>query len=172
MHFKGSGTIKNLLVKAKDRGTIWQKCGVIYRYKCGRVDCKEDYTGESGRTFAGRYKEHMKAPSPIHDHYKTTSHDISIDSFSIVGREDQSLARSIKEAIFIRVNDPSLNRNIGKYQLSHIWDKVLLCNVKQINVQIVIEQKKTVIRTIYFPASSHLVCCLQLRRKKITMIAL
>ena len=48
----------------------------------------------------------------------------------------------------------------------------VLCNVKRINVQIVIEQKKTVICPIYFPASSHLVYCLQLHRKKITMIVL
>ena len=26
----------------------------------------------------------------------------------------------------IRVHDPSLNRNIGKYQLPHIWDGVLI----------------------------------------------
>ena len=40
--------------------------------------------------------------------------------------------------------------------------KGMLCNVKQINIQIVVERKKTVIRSIYFPASSHLVCCLLL----------
>ena len=37
-----------------------------------------------------------------------------------------SLARNIKESIFIRVNYPSLNRNIGKFNLPHIWDMVLL----------------------------------------------
>ena len=36
----------------------------------------------------------------------------------------------------------------------------MLCNIKWINVQIVIDQKKTVICSRYFPASSHLVCCL------------
>ena len=86
----------------------------------------ELYIGESGRTFAERYKEHMKVPSPIHNHHNTTGHDISIDNFSFVGRKDQNLPRSIKEAIFIRVNYPSLNRNIGKYQLPHIWDEVLM----------------------------------------------
>ena len=34
-------------------------------------------------------------------------------------------ARTIKESIFIRVNNPNLNQNIGKYNRSHIWDRVL-----------------------------------------------
>ena len=33
---------------------------------------------------------------------------------------------NIKESIYIRVNNPSLNNNIGKFNLSHIWDRVLL----------------------------------------------
>ena len=36
------------------------------------------------------------------------------------------LARNIKESIFIRVNNPTLNRNIGNFNLPHIWDRVLL----------------------------------------------
>ena len=31
-----------------------------------------------------------------------------------------------KESVFNRVNNPTLNKNIGKFNLSHIWDKVLL----------------------------------------------
>ena len=50
MYFRGA--IRDLLVHPKDRDTILQKSGVIYRYKCGRVDCEEEYIGESGRTFA------------------------------------------------------------------------------------------------------------------------
>ena len=37
-----------------------------------------------------------------------------------------NLARNIKESIYIRVNNPTLNHNIGKFNLSHIWDRVLL----------------------------------------------
>ena len=121
MHFKGGSTIKDLLVNPMDRHTILQKSGVINRHKCSRVDCEEEYIGESGRTLAERFREHMRVPSPIHDHHNTTGHDISIENLSIVGREVQSSVRSIKEAILIRVNDPTLNRNIGKYQLPHIW---------------------------------------------------
>ena len=104
----------------QDRDTILQKGGVLYRFMCGRVDCDEEYIGESGRAFAERFREHMKAPSPIHDHHNINGNELSLDNFSIVGREDQSITRTIKEAIIIRVNYPSINRNIGKYQLPHI----------------------------------------------------
>ena len=91
------------------------------------MDCDEEYIGESGgRTFTERFREHMKAPSPIHDHCNINGHELSLDNFSIVGREDPKIVRIIKEAILIRVNDPSLNRNTGKYQLPHIWDEVLV----------------------------------------------
>ena len=97
----------------------------MYRYQCNEQGCGEEYIGESGRTFAERFKEHQKPPSPTFDHCNTSGHKININKFTIVGREDQNLTRTIKEAILIRVNDPSLNRNIGKYHLPHIWDEVL-----------------------------------------------
>ena len=126
MYFKGGNTIKDLLMHPKDRYNILQKSGVIYRYKCGRVDCEDEYIGESGRTFVERFRDHMRVPSLIHDHCNITGHEVSLDNFSIVGREDQSMARIIREAMLITVNDPSLNRNIGKYQLPHIWGEVLV----------------------------------------------
>ena len=36
------------------------------------------------------------------------------------------MSRYIKESIFIRVNNPTLNNNIGKFNLPHIWDMVLI----------------------------------------------
>ena len=111
VYFKGGNTIKNLLVVPKDQDTIQKKSGVIYRYKCDRVECDEEYIEESSRTFGERFKEHLKAPSPIYDHFNITGHNVTIDNFSIVGKEDQNLSRVIKEALYIRVNNPSLNRN-------------------------------------------------------------
>ena len=57
-----------------------------------------------------------------------------IENFEIVGREDQNLMRTIKEALYIRVNDPSLNRNIGKYHLPHTWDEVLF-NISELKLK-------------------------------------
>ena len=125
VYFRGGTTIKNLLMAPKDKDPMMKKSGVIYSYKCGRVDCDEEYIGESSRTFAERFKQHQKAPSPIFDHHTITGHDISVEHFNIVGREENNLKRAIKEALYIRVNNPSLNRNVGKYHLPHIWDEVL-----------------------------------------------
>ena len=107
MYFKGGNTIKELLIHPKDRNNILQKSGVIYRCKCGRVNCEEEYIRESDRTFPERFREHMRALSPIHDHFNITDHEVSLDNFSIVGREYLSIARTVREAMLIRVNGPS-----------------------------------------------------------------
>ena len=134
IYFRGGTTIKNLLMAPKDINPMMKKSGVIYSYKCGRVECDEEYIGESSRTFGERFKEHQKAPSLIFDHFNTTGHSISHENFNIVGREEQDLKRTINEALYIRVNNPSLNRNVGKYHLPHIWDEVLF-NIPELKLK-------------------------------------
>ena len=125
VHFKSGRTLKDELVAPKDKDHITKKSGIIYRFKCDRLECDEEYIGETSRTFGERFKEHLKAPSPIHDHSNTSGHTTTLDNFKVVGREEQNLSRLIKESMYIRVNGPSLNRNIGKYHLPHMWDEVL-----------------------------------------------
>ena len=60
-------------------------------HMCDRVECDEEYIGESSRNFGERFKEHQKAPSPIFDHYTITGHNIKLENFSIVGKEDRTL---------------------------------------------------------------------------------
>ena len=125
VHFKGSNTIKTLLMAPKNKDTKLQKSQVIYKFKCPHINCPEEYIGETGRAFGDRLKEHLRAPSPIHQHTSSTGHPISPDCFSILHREAQGTTRNIKETMFIRANDPSLNRNLGKYQLPQVWDQIL-----------------------------------------------
>ena len=134
VHLKGGPTIKNLLMTPKDKDPILKRSGVIYRFKCNRVECDEEYIGESARNFGERFKDHLKAPSPTHDHINISGHTMSIEDFSILARGDQNLLRTIKEAIYIRANNPSLNRNVGKFHLPHIWDEVLL-NISELNLK-------------------------------------
>ena len=114
-HFKGGTTIKNLLVSPKDKDPMVNQSGAIYWYQCGDLGCDDEYIGETSRTFGERYKEHLKAPSAIHHHSSQTGHPTSHNNFQIIGREGHNLARNIKESIYIRVNNPTLNNNIGKF---------------------------------------------------------
>ena len=125
VHFKGGETIKNLLVQPKDKDNITKKSSVIYWFKCDRIDCEEKYIGESARTFGERYREHLKAPSPIYEHQNNTGHTTSVENFRIIGIDNHNMARAVKEAMNIRVNNPTLNRKIGKYNLPHLWDRIL-----------------------------------------------
>ena len=108
-----------------DKDNATSKGRVIYRLKCTQEDCEEEYIGESGRSFGDRLKEHLRTPSSIYKHGNATGHCISVGSLSTVGKEEHNINRTIKKPMFIRVNDPSLNRNLGKIQLPHIWYEVL-----------------------------------------------
>ena len=99
--------------------------GVVV-FQCGDLTCDNEYIGETSRTFEERFKEHLMEPSPIHNHSINTGHPTTQDSFQIIGKEDHDIDRTIKESIYIRFNNCTLKRNIGKSNLHHIWDRVLL----------------------------------------------
>ena len=65
VHLKSGKNIKDELVAPKDQDHLTKKSGIIYRYKCDRLECDEEYIGETARTFGKRYKEHLKAPSYV-----------------------------------------------------------------------------------------------------------
>ena len=128
VYFKGTNTLRTLLGNCKDKYPKNNQTGIIYHYKCPQIHWPSSYIGESGRSLGERVKEHLKAPSPIHLHSTTTGHPMDPEQFSIVHKEVNNHSRTIKEAMFIQVQDPILNRNLGKYQLPHIWDHLLLAS--------------------------------------------
>ena len=97
---------------------------VIYSYSGGRIDCDEEYIGEPSRTFVERFKEHLKAPSPIYDHQNNSGHKTTIENFQIIGREGNSMARTIKEAMYIRVKSPTLNRILENIIFHTFWTEL------------------------------------------------
>ena len=108
VYFKGNRTLKNILVSPKDKDEMANKSSIIYSYCCGEIDCNEEYVGESGRTFGGRFREHLKTPSPIFNHQNTSGHRTSIDNFKIIGREENNVARTIQEAMLTSVPTPKV----------------------------------------------------------------
>ena len=139
VHFKGSNTLRPALGNPKDKDPKANQTGIIYHYQCLHTNCSSTYIGESGRTLGDRIKKHFKAPSPIHQHSSTTGHPMDSNQFNIIHKEVNSQPRTIKEAMFIHMQDPPLNRNLGKYQLPHIWDHLLQASTtlhcKQTNYQ-------------------------------------
>ena len=141
-HFKGGSIIKNLLVSSKDKDPMVNQSGAIYWYQCGNLGCDDEYIEGTSRIFGERNKENLKIPSPIHHHSNQTGYPTSHNNFKIIGREGHNLARNIKESIFIRVNNPTLNNNVGKFNLPHIWDRVLL-NTQGLNLKMLVNNNST-----------------------------
>ena len=128
VHFKGTNTLRTALGNPKDKDPKNNQTGIIYHYQCPQINCPSAYIGESGRSLGERVKEHFKAPSPIHLCSSTTGHPMDPEQFNIVHKDGNSHSMTIKEAMFICMQDPTLKRNLGKYQLPHIWDHLLLAS--------------------------------------------
>ena len=91
VYFRGGTPIKSHLMAPKDKEPITKESGVIYSYKCDRVECDEEYIREYSRTFGEKFKEHLKT-SP---QYIITP----IENFSKVEREDKNIIRTVKNII-------------------------------------------------------------------------
>ena len=86
VHFKSGKTLKDELVAPKDKDHMTNKSGIIYSFKCDRLESDEEYIGETARTFGERFKEHLKAPSPIHDHSNWSHYQLEQLQYSGQGR--------------------------------------------------------------------------------------
>ena len=125
VQFKGNQTIKQILMKPKDKDPKDSKSRVIYSYQCPHLDCDEEYIGETSRTLGGKKKGTPETTFSYTWACPNNGTYIENNNFNIIGREDWGQARTFKESLYIRVNNPTLNQNIGKYNLNHIWDRVL-----------------------------------------------
>ena len=47
VHFKSGKTLEDELVAPKDKDHITKKSGIIYRFKCDRLECDEEYIEET-----------------------------------------------------------------------------------------------------------------------------
>ena len=72
----------------------------------------------------GKGSKTSQSPSHLSLTMPTQKDTPQVDSFSIVGRESHNFTMNIKKTMFIRVNDPSLKRNIEKYQLLLGWSLI------------------------------------------------
>ena len=129
--FKPYNTLRQLLSFPKDPQKQEYTCGPIYRVTCQGVDCGSSYVGETERTLKSRFAEHLRPSSASsevsqHIHRDYPGHKVEVE---VLDHEDRWIERGIKEAIYIRVHRPDLNRDTGRYLLPHIWDNLLRSRV-------------------------------------------
>ncbi|KAI8507908.1 hypothetical protein Bbelb_141480 [Branchiostoma belcheri] len=131
-NFKPHSTLRQRLVHPKDRPHKGTKANVIYRLKCEEPNCNNTYIGETSRPLKVRYKEHCRPSangysSAIFHHLQhNQGHSFKLESTDILDRETRWWERGVKEAIYERMYNPTLNREGGlRVDLSGTWDLAL-----------------------------------------------
>ena len=131
--FRPQRTLRQILVHPKDKPNKQEICGPIYHIKClgrSKEECEHGYIGETERTLKARFMEHRRPSSTTsevsqHIHSDSPGHTVSLESVTILDRDPSWFSRGVKEAIYIRAHRPSLNKDGGRFNLSHIWDSQL-----------------------------------------------
>ncbi len=139
-------TLKRLLVHPKDKRKPHDTAGVVYQIPC--KDCPKVYTGETGRRYGERVKEHITDvdsvkekkftrlrkkeseseyhPSAMTDHVAQNNHTINWDKVTFPTKEPHWTTRGIREAIHIKLSRPhAMNRDKGRHQLPDVYNLVL-----------------------------------------------
>ncbi|XP_072025262.1 uncharacterized protein [Amphiura filiformis] len=157
-------TLRNMLVHPKNKRDPLNTTEVVYSIPC--QNCNETYVGETWRKFGKRLKEHRaeadkacvnvrtranrKASqsatnkSAITDHVLDKDHIIDWEEAKILGKEADRYKRGIKEAVKIRQQGTTVNRDEGQYNLTHVFDDLL----KKATGNRVAEQQQVVHRSI------------------------
>ena len=125
---KPTNTLKQSLVRPKDRDNTLDQSGVVYQITY--EDCPAQYVGQTGRHLRERIKEHQRATeksyhleSGVAEHVKDTNHQIDW-SAKVLDRESNQRRRLVREAIWIKRNRPSMNRETG-FKLSKAYNHIL-----------------------------------------------
>ena len=124
--FKGTSTIKSLLMHPKDPIPDAEKTDIIYHWKCPANNCTVEYIGETNRSLKERVSDHRnQTTSAIRNHHISTKHaEAELKDFTIIDRDSSTLHHQANEALHICIKDPSLNRNIGKVRIPSVFKKL------------------------------------------------
>lgn len=138
VYFKPSNTLRQRLVHPKDRTPYTHKSNLVYAIQCNE-ECKDLYIGETKQPLYKRMAQHSRAnssgmDSAVHLHLKEKAHSFEDSNVQILDREDRWFERGVKEAIYVKVEKPSLNRGGGlRHHLSQIYNAVLSSLPRRLN---------------------------------------
>ena len=98
--FKGTSTIKSLLLHPKDPITDAQKTDIIYHWKCPANNCTAEYIGETNRSLKERVSDHRNQTThAIRNHHISTKYPkAELKDFTIIDRRQQHPTLSSKRS--------------------------------------------------------------------------
>ena len=130
VYFKPGNTLRQKLVHPKDKTPRHKQSNVVYAVQCSE-ECSDLYIGETKQPLHKRMAQHRRATSSgqdsaVHLHLKDTGHSFEDSNVQVLAREERWFERGVKEAIFTRLEKPSLNRGGGlRHNLSATYNVVL-----------------------------------------------
>ncbi|KAM7378702.1 hypothetical protein PAMP_004307 [Pampus punctatissimus] len=130
VYFKPSNTLRQRLVHPKDRTPHTQKSNLVYAVQCNE-ECKDLYIGETKQPLHKRMYQHRRPnssglDSAVYLHLKEKAHSFEDNNVHILDREDRWFERGVKEAIYVKIEKPTLNRGGGlRHHLSPIYNAAL-----------------------------------------------
>ena len=116
--FKPKNTLRQALVHPKDKQPKDRQSNIVYAIQCQDSGCEELYIGETKQTLAKRMSQHRRAStgcgdSAVYTHLDITKHSFDNKDVKILDRESKWYERGVKEAIYVKREEPSLNRGGG-----------------------------------------------------------
>ena len=57
---------------------------------------------------------------------------MDLEQTLVLDREPRYFERGVKEAIYIKANQPSLNRDGGRYKLPSVYDTIIDRNIRKV----------------------------------------
>ena len=117
--FRSGQSLRSTLTKVKDTLVMEKQAKVAYCIPCS---CGEAYIGETVRRLETRVKEHRDAcqKRALEKHTWKNHHPIKWEEVSVVDQARTAKELLVKEAIHIRMNHLSLNRDEG-LELPRCW---------------------------------------------------
>ena len=129
---KPTNSLRQALVHVKDKTPPEKRSHVIYGLKCPHSNCEETYVGETQQAVKKRASQHRRPTqgdqphSAIYTHLQESGHSFKDSDLVILDKEEHWFERGVREAIYERVEKPSLNKPGGlRFNLKHIWDRAL-----------------------------------------------
>ena len=128
VYFKSTNTLSQILVRPKDKVIKERVVFPIYHISCDNYD--DSYIGETGRSLKARFSEHKRASSvnsevSKHINCDHSDHSIPLDNVKILEVEPKWFERGMRAVIQIRMNNPTLNKDAGRYNLTPVWNNAL-----------------------------------------------